>query len=234
MPVLFSVVATLSLQLPSSPRVEQPISRRNAMSQVVTAAAASLALPLAARADVRGPNENVPKDEKGVNKLLTSQGFSPMKVPSGYSPLVQYIGSAPPANIDGSKSKSRAFSSTLLVRFLYPTGWLVESPSIDENGEAGNIGANNYVKGDSANFAAVQLPKDEKLTTLPKEFWKVCSIGLSRRPGILPHLCLLCLHAAPSFVINVGYSLASVALRRDTLLMRGRVPCLCRAGCRRR
>jgi len=142
------------------------------MSQVVTAAAASLALPLAARADVRGPNENVPKDEKGVNKLLTSQGFSPMKVPSGYSPLVQYIGSAPPANIDGSKSKSRAFSSTLLVRFLYPTGWLVESPSIDENGEAGNIGANNYVKGDSANFAAVQLPKDEKLTTLPKEFWK--------------------------------------------------------------
>jgi hypothetical protein len=95
-----------------------------------------------------------------------------LKVPNGFSPLVEYIGTAPPANIDGSKTKERGFSNTLLVRFLYPSGWLVETPSIDENGEAGNIGANNYIKGDSANFAAVPLPKGETLKTLPKEFWK--------------------------------------------------------------
>jgi hypothetical protein len=62
----------------------------------------------------------------------------------------------------------------LLVRFLYPSGWLVEVPSVTDNGEAGNIGANNYVKGDGANFAALPytggsinaLEKD-------KEFFKI-------------------------------------------------------------
>ena len=64
--------------------------------------------------------------------------------------------------------------SQLLVRFVYPSGWLVETPSITENGEAGNIGANNYIKGDSANFAALPLPKGETLETLAKnkEYFK--------------------------------------------------------------
>merc|ERR1719331_668976 len=114
----------------------------------------------------------MPKDERNVNKLLSSFGFSPLKVPSGFSPLVQYIGTAPPANIDGTKQKERAFSSTLLVRFVFPSGWLVETPSITENGEAGNIGANNYIKGDSANFAALPLPQGESLASLKKEFFK--------------------------------------------------------------
>merc|ERR1719230_228490 len=114
----------------------------------------------------------MPKDQKNVNKLLKSFGFAEMPVPGGFSPLVQYIGTAPPANIDGTKTRERAFSSTLLVRFLFPSGWLVETPSITENGEAGNIGANNYIKGDSANFAALPLPSGEKLTTLGKPFFQ--------------------------------------------------------------
>jgi hypothetical protein len=95
-----------------------------------------------------------------------------MKVPGGMSPLVAFIGTAQPANIDGQKVKSRAFKSPLLVRFLYPFGWLVDLPNITDNGEAGNIGANNYVKGDSANFASLELPKGEQLSTLKKEFFK--------------------------------------------------------------
>ena len=55
---------------------------------------------------------------------------------------------------------------------MFPSGWLVETPTITENGEAGNIGANNYVKGDSANFAALPLPPGQKLDTLSKEFFK--------------------------------------------------------------
>jgi len=121
---------------------------------------------------VKGANENMPRNEKDVNKLLTGYGFSPMKVPNGFSPLVEYIGTAPPANIDGMKSKERVFKSTLLVRFLFPFGWLVETPTITENGEAGKIGASNYVKGDSANFAALPLPSGTKLTELNKEFFK--------------------------------------------------------------
>lgn len=148
------------------------LGRRQALNAAAAVVTSAALLPLAAHADVRGANENVPKDPKGVNKLLSSYGFSEMKVPGGFSPLVQYIGTAPPANIDGSKQKSRGFKDTLLVRFMYPSGWLVETPSIDENGEAGNIGANNYVKGDSANFAAVPLPSGSSLTTLDKAFWK--------------------------------------------------------------
>ena len=63
-------------------------------------------------------------------------------------------------------------ASQLLVRFLYPSGWLVETPTITENGEAGNIGANNYVKGDSANFASLPVPRGKTLDALDKEFFK--------------------------------------------------------------
>jgi hypothetical protein len=61
----------------------------------------------------------------------------------------------------------------LLVRFLYPSGWLVEVPSVSDNGEAGNIGANNYGKGDGANFAALPY-KGGSIGSLEKdkEFWK--------------------------------------------------------------
>jgi len=58
------------------------------------------------------------------------------------------------------------------VRFVYPSGWLPQTPTITENGEAGNIGANDYIKGDSANFAAVTLPKGETIETVSKELIK--------------------------------------------------------------
>ena len=44
--------------------------------------------------------------------------------------------------------------------------------TITENGEAGNIGANNYNKGDSANFASSKLPSGQQLSSLNKEFFK--------------------------------------------------------------
>lgn len=169
------MLAPLSLLLPTTPQSTAAAEAAAACSRraVVQGAGALLALsPLAAVADVKGANADMPKGEREVNKLLTSLGFSKMSVPGGFSPLVEYIGTAPPANIDGQKVRERAFASTLLVRFLFPNGWLVEAPSITENGEAGNIGANNYVKGDSANFVALPLPKDESLSSLKKEFFK--------------------------------------------------------------
>jgi len=171
--------ATLNLLLPTpTPSTSTPapatLGRRALLAQGGAAAALAIAPPLAANADVRGANQNMPRDERGVNKLLGSMGFAPMKVPGGFSPLVEYIGTAPPANIDGQKVRERAFSSTLLVRFLYPSGWLVEAPDITENGEAGNIGASNYQKGDSVKFSALPVPQGGSLTTLSKdkEFFK--------------------------------------------------------------
>jgi hypothetical protein len=113
-----------------------------------------------------------PRDAKGTAKFLAARGFPPLPTINGLSPLVQYIGAAPPANIDGSKSKDRAFKSTLLVKFLYPSGWLVETPTITENGEAGKIAANNYLKGDFADFVAARMPAGKTLDTVDKEFYK--------------------------------------------------------------
>ena len=169
-----SCVAALGLQLPSTPSTPRSVDggRRAVCTQAAAAFAGAYLAPLAALADVRGVNENRPTNEKDVNKLLTKFGFSTMKVPGGFSPLVEYIGTASPANIDGSKSLERAYKSPLLVRFLYPNGWLVETPSITENGEAGNIGANNYIKGDSATFAALPLPNGESLSSLGKPYFQ--------------------------------------------------------------
>ena len=114
----------------------------------------------------------MPRDEREINRFLKSMGYSEIKVPSGASPLVEYIGAAPAANIDGIKARERAFKSALLVRFVYPSGWLVQTPTITENGEAGTIGANNYIKGDSAQFTAVPLPAGKELDELKGEFFK--------------------------------------------------------------
>lgn len=171
--MLALALSPLSLQLGSSPAplaqtpaaasIQPPLTGptdRRALLQGVAGTAVSYALantPLAAFADVKGANQNLPKDQNGVNKYLATLGLPPLKVPGGFSPLIQYIGTAPPANLDGLKVKSRGFKDTLLVQFVYPSGWILETPSIDENGEAGNIGANNYVKGDSCNFAGERL-----------------------------------------------------------------------------
>jgi len=104
---------------------------------------------------------------------MGSLGLPPVKVPGGFKPMAAYIGSASAANIDGQKVKERAFKSTLLVRFLYPNTWLVETPTITENGEAGNIGASNYQSGDSCTFSALPLPEGKDLTSLSKDFFKV-------------------------------------------------------------
>jgi len=127
---------------------------------------------LPALAEVKGVNSNMPRGDSEVAKFLKSQGFKPLPKVDGLSPLVQYIGSAPPANIDGMKAKERAYTSTLLVRFLYPSAWLVETPTLTENGEAGKIAANNYLKGDSADFVAVKLPEGQTLGDINKEFYK--------------------------------------------------------------
>jgi len=176
--MLSVVTIALGLQLPSSsqrPHVSEALSRRGVLTQATSALVAmplAAQVPLAASADVRGANQGIARNEKDVNRLLASQGFPTLKVPSGMSPLIGYVGAASPANIDGSKSKERAFTSCLLVRFVYPSGWLAEYPNIDENGESGVIGANNYVKGDSCNFAAYPLEKDKKIGDVSKETLK--------------------------------------------------------------
>merc|ERR1719352_2163711 len=146
--------------------------RRTVLAQSAAFISAPLALPLLpVHADVYGANSELPTNEKDLNKFLTAQGFPKMPSGNGMSPLVKYIGTAPAANIDGQKVKERAFKEILLVRFLYPNGWLVASPDITENGEAGTVGANNFIKGDSATFTALAIPGGKKLADMDKGFF---------------------------------------------------------------
>ena len=121
-----------------------------ALAQGAALAVTPLAIPLRpALADVYGANSELPTDLKGINKFLKTQGFPPLPNANGLSPLMKYVGTAAAANLDGLKTKERAFSETLLVRWNFPSGWLITSPDITENGEAGTLGANNFIKGDS-------------------------------------------------------------------------------------
>lgn len=125
---------------------EPTIDRRGMLAQTAGLVAA---VPFAAYADVYGANSELPTGEKDINKFLKSLGYPEMPKGNGLSPVVEYIGTAAPANIDGQKVRGRQFDGILLVRFLYPSTWIVAKPDITENGEAGTIGANNFIKGDS-------------------------------------------------------------------------------------
>lgn len=139
------------------------LDRRGALA-TGAALAALLVAPQVAPAEVRGENAALLNaGEQKINSFLKNSGHPPLKVPKGLSPLALYVGQAQPAMIDGMKSKSRAFTSTLLVAFVYPSNWQAEAPTITSNGEAGKIAANDYLRGDSAFFAAVPLPPGKDL-----------------------------------------------------------------------
>lgn len=169
---LVGAAAAVRVRLsPTSPTASADLPSRRAL--LARGAALLVAPALApAFADVRGANQDMPRGDAEVTKFLKTQGFPPLPKANGLSPLVQYIGTAPPANIDGFKAKERPYSSALLVRFLYPSSWLVETPTLTENGEAGKIAANNYLKGDSADFVAVKAPSGKQLPDIGKEFYK--------------------------------------------------------------
>ncbi len=180
-------LVALSLQALALSAPRAALERRAVLSAAAAAAAAAASPlsplgPLAPRAalaagvrgsdTVRGANEGMPRSEKDINAFLRAQGYSPLPSASGCSPLIEYIGTAPPANIDGSKVRERAFKTPLLVSFLYPSGWLVETPTLTENGEAGKIAANDYLKGDAADFVSLPLPSGKGLGDVNKEYLK--------------------------------------------------------------
>jgi len=148
---------------------EPAIDRRSMIAQT---AALVATVPFAAYADVYGVNSELPTGEKDINKFLKTLGYPEMPKVSGLSPVVEYIGTAAPANIDGQKVRGRQYDGILLVRFLFPSFWIVAKPDITENGEAGTIGANNFVKGDSMVFTVLKLPDSKALKDQPKSFYQ--------------------------------------------------------------
>jgi len=164
----------LAMLVPEASALRVPVRHRLTRRDVLGGAAAVAAgVPGAATAEVRGVNADLMgMGTKEANKYLQDRGFPAMSVPSGFAPLVEYVGAESPANIDGQKVRERAFDSTLLVRFVYPSGWLKDSPTVTENGESGTAAANNFQKGDSVTFASSELPKGKDLQSLKKEYFQ--------------------------------------------------------------
>lgn len=77
-----------------------------------------------------------------ANNKLSQYSLPPILfVPPGTSPLVSEIGRG---NIN------QAMTNPIVVQFSYPSNWIVQKTSVNVNGEAGTIAANDYVKGDSS------------------------------------------------------------------------------------
>lgn len=131
------------------------VERRSFFSKVAGASAAGLSL--------LGGNI-APANALGTlskaNDKLRSYGLTEIvKVPDGFSPLVELYG----------KGSNRA---PLLVKFFFPFDWVVTLPNNDFNGEQGTIQAGEYAKGDTATFFLVpDQTKIENIAEQPKEFF---------------------------------------------------------------
>ena len=99
-----------------------------------------------------------------ANNKLTTYGLPPIIfVPPGFSPLVSEFGRG---NI---KEK---MVNPLLVQFCHPQLWVEAVTSYNNNGEAGTISANDYIKADSSFFFFRPLAEGTTLTIASKDVIK--------------------------------------------------------------
>jgi hypothetical protein len=99
-----------------------------------------------------------------ANTKLTTYNLPPIIfVPPGFSPLVSEFGRG---NI---KEK---MVNPLLVQFCHPQLWVEAVTSYNNNGEAGTISANDYIKGDSSFFFFRPLAEGTSLSIGSKEVIK--------------------------------------------------------------
>mmetsp|Transcript_10743 Transcript_10743/g.17528 ORF Transcript_10743/g.17528 Transcript_10743/m.17528 type:complete len:300 (+) Transcript_10743:102-1001(+) len=97
---------------------------------------------------------------ESVNSKLASYDLPPfLYVPPGFSPLVSEFGRG---NI------REKMTNPILVQFAHPNTWVVQTTSVNNNGEAGTVSANDYMKGDSAYLFVAPLPPGESLSASNK------------------------------------------------------------------
>ena len=91
-----------------------------------------------------------------ANKKLAEYGQAPILfVPQGLTPLVSEYGRG---------SIKNKMNNPILVQFFHPGAWVQQRTTVNKNGEAGTVAANDYMKGDSAAFFSVsdtKLPSDK-------------------------------------------------------------------------
>ena len=96
-----------------------------------------------------------------ANAKLASYGLPPILfVPPGFTPLVSEFGRG---NI------REAMTNPIIVQFSHPGLWIESLTTVNTNGEAGTVSANDYIKGDSAFFYNQPLKAGDSLNEGSKE-----------------------------------------------------------------
>ena len=119
-----------------------------------------------------------------ANAKLGNYGFPPIVfVPPGFQPLVSEYGRG---------NNQKAITNPILIQFTHPSGWVVQKTSVNNNGESGTVGANDYMKGDSANFFEFKLKPGDKVDASSKAVYSsIIDAALGRKGDVLESVSVL-------------------------------------------
>ena len=125
-----------------------------------------------------------------ANNKLANYGLPPIVfVPPGFRPLVSEYGR-------GNNEKKMV--NPILVQFSHPDTWVAQTTSVNNNGESGTVGANDYIKGDSANLFEYKLKSGESPSTSSKNLYQnIIEAALGRKGDVLESVKVLQVDALP-------------------------------------
>ena len=113
-----------------------------------------------------------------ANTKLGGYGLPPIVfVPPNFVPLVSEYGRG---------SNDKPILNPILVQFAHPSSWVTQKTAVNNNGESGTVGANDYIKGDSANLFERNMPSGESLSINNKKLiTQVLMEALGRKGDVL-------------------------------------------------
>jgi len=163
---------------------------------------------------------------ENANQKLSTYGLPPIIfIPNGLSPIVSEYGRG------NSREK---MENPILVQFCHPSLWVVATTSVNTNGEAGTVSANDYIKGDSAFLFTMPL-KGETLSVDNKALISKFIIkSLSQKGDPLESFIVGTPRLGPVGVNGQQYILADISYSLNTeagfLIARKGVVSVCSVG----
>lgn len=148
---------------------------------------------------------------KMCNEKLASYGLPPILfVPPGFAPLVSEFGRG---NI-----KEGLAENPILVQFSHPANWVESKTSVNNNGEAGTISANDYVKGDSAFLYTYLLEGSDGSVSIDnkKLIEKVIMKGITQKGDVTEAFKMTNVRAGAKGINGQEYVIADIFYKLNT------------------
>ena len=144
-----------------------------------------------------------------ANAKLAAYGLPPILfVPPGFTPLVSEFGRG---NI------REAMTNPIIVQFSHPGLWIESLTTVNTNGEAGTVSANDYIKGDSAFFFNQPMKAGETLSEASKELvTNFIKKSLSQKGDPLETFKVVALKKGPVGADGQPYYIADIAYTLNT------------------